>query len=471
VLAKKLANAQSKDKVLDVSKLRTDGVGAVMTKRPATQGEDAKGKVKYIEGLDIVSDNYGTYKAAADALGEPQFAAMYKKFYGGGVASPAKPKSPKKEKTVAKNFEEKLMEAVQKAEDSQDTEKAKLVDVSNLTELKNGSLGGYRTVNRYDPKTGKDTYLDKYTGKKMWIEGLPVISNNFDSYARAVNALDRPDLVREFARKHGENFDHRTAKAGAKSPAKSPGGKKEPVAKLGAADQVYEMYHKAVNSGGKLDVSGLDAATGRGTRVIHPKSDREITKVGVPELPEVVSNSHEKYAEAMALIDEVYAANDQQTEFFEYANEYFNLHGAGPPKRVAGASPKAKTPKRVRAKSISKVGSAGSSGSAEGRGRAGSLSERLARAASQERLVRAASQERLVRAASQDRLARSASRERSAGRESSASRERRMRSASGSARSGLASRSGSVSRSASRSGSASKSGSAGLLPVPSRNMI
>jgi len=445
VLEGKLAAAKAEGKVLNVSNLREDGVGAVKAKTPATQGRDAKGKIKYIAGLDIISDNYGTYKVAAMALGHPEFAKMYREYYGGGVASPKVAKSPKKEKAVPKNFEEKLMEAVMNAQNED-----KLVDVSNLHELKNGSLGGFRTVARYDPKTGKDTYLEKYTGKKMWIQGLPMISNNFDSYARAANALDRADLVREFARMHGEDYDHRTVK-GAKSPAKSP-GKKGPAQKLGAAEQLYEMYSKAVNSGGKLDVSNLDASKGTGSRVIHPKTDREITKVGVDGI-EVVSNSYEKFAEAMALLDEVYSAGGQETNFYEFANEYMAQHKEGPGKRVLGASPKPKTPKRVRAKSIPKAGSAESSGST-GRARSPgkmanneNLAERLARAASQERLMRSASRERLARAASQERLARAASQE-------------RMRSRSGS-------RSGSA---GSRSGSAgSRSGSAGLLPVP--NMV
>ena len=425
VLESKLAAAQAEGKVLNVSALLEDGVGAVKAKMPATQGRDAKGKIKYIAGIDIISDNYGTYKAAADALGKPEFSRMYREYYGGGVASP---KSPKKEKTVPKNFEEKLMEAVLSAQNED-----KLVDVSNLHELKNRNLGGFRTVARYNAKTKKDTYLDKYTGKKMWIEGLPMISNNYDSYARAANAVDRADLAREFAAKYGENFDHRTVK-GAKSPAKSP-GKKGPAQKLSAADQLYEMYSKAVNSEAKLDVSKLDAMTGTGSRVI--KTERGITKLGVEGI-EVVSNTHEKFVEAMTLLDEVYSAGGQETNFYEYADQYMKEHGSGPGKRVLGASPKAKTPKRVRAKSIPKVGSAGgSSGGSASMGNAGrarstsrsgsteSLSERLAKAANQERMLRSASQERM-RSASQER----------------------MRSASGS-----------------RSGSA---GSVGLLPVPNR---
>ena len=437
VLVDKLAKAQADGKVLNVSKLRTDGVGAVKAKRPATSGAEAKGKIKYIEGLDIISDNYGTYKAAADALGAPEFAREYKKLYGSGQASPISPKSPKKEKTVAKNFEERLLDAIEKAGND------KLVDVSNLHELKNGSLGGFRTVNRYDAKTGKDTYLDKYTGKKMWIEGLPMISNNYESYARAAYALDRPDLAREFARKHGENFDHRTK--GVKSPAKSPKSPKLPGVKLTAAGELWKMYAKANRENLKLDVSGLDANKGTGSRISKTKNG--ITKVGVPEL-NVVSNNYPAFAAAMALLDEYHVDEEGGTAvFYEYAEEYNRLHGEGPGKRVLGASPKAKTPKRVRAPSIPRVGSASSASSASSAGRArnlsrsgssGSMAERLARAASQERLARAASQERLARAASQERLARSTSASRSAG---------------------------------SRSTSASRSGSADMLPIPRGRMI
>lgn len=427
VLVEKLAAAEADDKVLNVSKLRTDGVGAVKAKRPATSGVNAKGKIKYIEGLNIISDNPGTYKVAAVALGKPEFAKLYVQYYGTGMASPLPSKSPKKEKTVAKNFEEKLMAAVEKA-----LVDDKLVDVSNLHELKNGSLGGFRTVNRYDAK-GKDTYLEKYTGKKMWIEGLPIISNNYDSYARAANALDRPDLAREFARKHGENFDHRTNLA--KSPAKSPAGKKEPVVKLGAAGELWKMYTKASNSAGKLDVSNLDAAKGTGSRVIHPKTERELTRVGTPDI-EVVSNNHPAFAAAMALLDEYHVAEEGgEPVFYEQADKYYELHQEGPGKRVAGASPKAKTPKRVRAKSISKIGSA-SSASSGSAGRARSLSRSNSAGSMAERLARAASQERMARAVSQERMARSTS----------------------------ASRSGS-------SRSSSRSGSAGMLPIPSQNRI
>lgn len=435
-LEKRLAEAQAAGKVLNVSKLREDGVGAVKANRPATQGRDAKGKNKYIEGLDIISDDYTPYEVAAKALGKPEFAKRYREFYGTGKASPKPSKSPKVERGAAKTFGERLQEAVLKAQ-----EEDKLVDVSNLTELKNGQLGGFRTVARYS-KAGKDTYRDNYSGKKMWIEGLPIISNNFDSYARAVNALDRADLAREFGRKHGEDFDFRTEKGagGAGSPGRKSPSKKSPAVKLNAAEQLYEMYSKAVNTGGKLDVSGLDADKGTGSRVIHPKTDREITKVGVPRL-EVVSNSFAKFAEAMALLDQVYSANGQEGNFSENANEYFRLHGDGPPKRGAGGSPKAKVPKRVRAKSVSRVGSgsngSGSQGGSGGRARSlsrsgsqGSLAVRLARAASEERRTRAASQER-ARSASQGRA-----------------------------------RSGSQGRSGSRSGSGS--GSSDLLPIPNR---
>jgi len=442
VLEGKLAAAQADDKVLNVSNLREDGVGAVKAKRPATSGKDAKGATKYIEGLDIISNAYGPYKVAAEALGFPEFAREYRKLYGGGAATPKGTKSPKKEKTEPKGFGERLLEAVENAQ-----KEDKLVDVSNLHELKNGGLGGFRTINRYDPKTRKDLFGDKYTGKKVWIAGLPIISNNFDSYARALNALDRGDLVREFARKHGEGYDHRTQK-GVKSPAKSPRARGTAAGAKSAAEQLYDQYSKAVNTAGKLDVSALDAAKGTGSRVIYPKSDREITRVGVPGF-EVVSNSFEKFALAMALLDEFYAENDQEGGFAARADEYFEVHQEGPGKRVAGASPKAKTPKRVRAKSIPKTGSAGSrsssverrSGSA-GRPRSGSAGRPRSGSAGR---ATSTSPTRGQTSTLADRLQSAASLERMR----SASQERRARSAS-----------------QGRSSSRSRSGSAGILPVP-----
>jgi len=425
-LAKRYAEAQAAGKALNVSGLKADGSGAVKAAFPKTD----KGKFKHIAGLDIISDNPGTYKVAAEALGHAKLAGEFKRMFPGAVHTPRQPRTPAKAKAQPKSFAERLEEAVEKA-----AAEDKLVDVSGLYILKNGQLGGFRTVARFN-KDGKDMFGDKYSGKKVMVAGLPIISNNTESYREAVDALDRADLAREFARVHGESYDHRSEK-GAKSPAKRSGSKspaRSPKVKLSAAEKLYDQYYKAVNTEGKLDVSGLKA-DGTGSRVIHPKSDREVTKVGVPGVV-VVSNNHATFAEAMALLDEYYGAGGEQSDFYEFANMYLEEHKAGPGKRVAG-SPKPKTPKgrKPRAASISKVGSA-SSASSGSQGRARSLSRSPARSGSQGSVA-----ERLARAASQERL-RSASQE-------------RMKSAS---------------RSRSRSGSASRSsGSAGgLLPVPSR---
>ena len=392
-LRKRYAEAQAVGKALNVSNIKVDGTGAVKAALPKTD----KGKFKHIAGLDIISDNPGAYKVAAEALGQAAMGRKFKEMFPDAVYTPRQPRTPAKAKAQPKGFAERLEETVMKA-----AAEDKLVDVSGLYLLKNGQLGGFRTVARFDKKTGKDLFGEKYSGKKVMVAGLPIISNNTESYRMAVDALDRADLAREFARAHGESYDHRSEK-GVKSPAKRSGSRspaRSPKAKLSAAEKLYDQYFKAVNTAGKLDVSKLQA-DGTGSLVIHPKSDREVTKVGVTGIV-VVSNNYPAFADAMALLDEYYGG---EGSFYEFAEMYLEKHGQGPPKRVAG-SPKAKTPKgrKPRAASISKVASVSSaSRSSEERARSlsrssarspvrsGSVAERLARAASQERLARAAS--------------------------------------------------------------------------------
>jgi hypothetical protein len=429
-LRKRYNEAVAAGKALNVSGLKADGTGVVKVALPKTD----KGKFKHIAGLDIISDNPGTYKVAAEALGQAAMGRKFREMFPGAVHTPRQPRTPAKEKAQPKSFAEKLHDAVEKAAGGD-----KLVDVSGLYTLKNGQLGGFRTVARFN-KDGKDMFGEKYSGKKVMVAGLPIISNNTASYREAVDALDRADLAREFARAYGESYDHRSEK-GAKSPAKRSGSKspaRSPKAKLSAAEKLFQQYSKAVETEGKLDVSGLKA-DGTGSRVIHPKSDREITKVGVPGIV-VVSNNHATFAEAMALLDEVYAAGGEQSEFYEFANMYFAEHQEGPPKRGTG-SPKAKTPKgrKPRAASISKVASA-SSASSGSQGRARSLSRSPARSGSAGSVA-----ERLARAVAQERSA-SRSPVRAASRSPARSPVR------------------STSRSPARSGS--RSGSADLLPVP-----
>jgi len=385
-LAKRYRAAQADGKALNVSDLKADGSGAVKAAFPKTD----KSKFKHLPGLDIISNNHGTYKVAAEALGNSKLAGEFRKKFPDAVYTPRQPRTPAKAKAAPKSFAERLEKAVMEAAGGD-----KLVDVSGLYLLKNGQLGGFRTVARFN-KDGKDMFGKDYKGRKVMVAGLPIISNNTESYRMAVEALDREDLAADFARAHGESYDHRSEK-GVKSPAKSPA--RSPKAILGAAEKLFQQYSKAVETEGKLDVSGLKA-DGTGSRVIHPKSDREITKVGVPGIV-VVSNNHKTFADAMALLDEVYAAGGEQSEFYEFANMYFAEHQEGRGKRGTG-SPKAKTPKgrKPRAASISKVGSASSaSRSSEGRARSlsrspvrsGSVAERLARAVAQENVVRSTS--------------------------------------------------------------------------------
>jgi hypothetical protein len=359
-LEKRIREAQSKvdtngvRKVLNVSKVGADGSGTVIAVRPKTQGAEAKGKVKFIEGLDIISDNYDTYAFVAEAVGRPDMDKKYYNLYvrAGGVKTPSGPKSPKK---VPKTFEEKLAKAVENAERANPP---KLVNVSALhisTSPKGKEkLIGFRTVDAFDDK-GKEIYGKGYSGDLRHIGGLPLISNNYDSYATAAKALGENDFAAEFAKRYGAGYDKRGAR---KSP--SGGAKKSPGLKRDAtaADRLHAMLLKARESGGKLDVSNLDFATGTKSRVIHPKTDREVNKVGVAGI-EVVSNTYEKFAEAMELLEEA----DPVGDYLGYAREYEMAHGGGPGKRIVSpkgqgkAKPAKRTPRvavpKARSRSLS----------------------------------------------------------------------------------------------------------------------
>lgn len=70
-LFRMLDSANQNDKVLDVSKITMDGKGARMVSIPKTD----RSSKKQIEELNIMSDNYESYKLATDILG-PAFSVF-----------------------------------------------------------------------------------------------------------------------------------------------------------------------------------------------------------------------------------------------------------------------------------------------------------------------------------------------------------------------------------------------------------
>ena len=255
-LREKLA-ALADDKVLDVSTFNYDPVKRAMTgvrvaKRPVTSGAESKGVKKLIPGLNIISDNYETYKQVADYLGQPKFATEYNRLFGVRGARPER-KTPQRgpKRTLA----EKLQIAVDNA-----NEKGNLVDVSALT-----AAGGFRTVDG-------SKFGEGYKGQKVgFLEELPIISNNYSAYELAAVELGRENLARRYMETYGDEP--------AKSPAASRGAAKSPGLKRNAEarERLELMYTRALEAGranpdkypngAQLDVSRL-TIDGKGSRIV-----------------------------------------------------------------------------------------------------------------------------------------------------------------------------------------------------------
>lgn len=336
ILGARIVEANSKvdkkgvKKVLDVSNMDSLGGGTRIVARPVRIGAEATGAKKMFAGLDIVSDNAGAYKMAAEALGRRDLAREYQRVWGAtGVQTKVKG-SPK---VVAKTDVERLVNAVNRA-----IADGKLVDVSNLNAT---DLGGFRTISPFD-KDGNPKFGPSYKGAKRQVGDLPIISSNYDNYARAVFAIDRADLAREFAHMHGEIAA--VVRGSPKAGAKSPGIKRD----ASAAERVKAMYEKAQAEGGQLDVSGI-TGTGQGTRIMfrkaeHTMPDERITKYSVVGSPFIVSNNYVAYELAAALLDEAYGVNN----FGDSAREFERIHGRQAYKKPEAGLLKAKKSPKIK---------------------------------------------------------------------------------------------------------------------------
>lgn len=101
-----LESADQNDKVVDVSKITVDGKGARMVSIPKTD----RSSKKQIEGLNIISDNYESYKLATDILGpqEKIFADAYLYNFGDlkhqmRARSPSRTRSPTRSQSPPRN--------------------------------------------------------------------------------------------------------------------------------------------------------------------------------------------------------------------------------------------------------------------------------------------------------------------------------------------------------------------------------
>jgi hypothetical protein len=95
---------------------------------------------------------------------------------------------------------------------------------------------------------------------------------------------------------------------------------------------LYERLQRAHQEGRVLDVSNL-TETGHGAVVIDPPGPRS-KKVGIPELPSLVSNNYESYKLATEFLGETYI-----NHAFRYYNTYVSPSRSKSPGKKRATSP------------------------------------------------------------------------------------------------------------------------------------
>lgn len=177
-----LENARQKGLVLDVSELQADGTGTRARKVPVS----GAGTKRQVENFPVISNNLHAYQAAMAAFG-PEYTQLAQEFHrlhgaarivkAAAGSKGAKGKAPRKVKdpsTVQPIAVEALQAKVVKALNDAQTA-GKVLDVSKL--LADGT--GMRAIPR--PTPGK--------GTKRSLEGLDIVSNNYEAFARAINSF------------------------------------------------------------------------------------------------------------------------------------------------------------------------------------------------------------------------------------------------------------------------------------------
>lgn len=202
-------------KVLDVSKLGIDGVGAQI--RPfKNPRRSARGIVLSPPGettLPIVSNNLDSYALAVRALGtkvlkrDPQiWISQFSAAYGTQpMTKDSLRNTPISEEEMRQLLQEKLNKARQNKE---------WLDVSDLQP--NGSrIKLVRApASEFDPAVGEN--VPRREATKKWIGRAEIMSNNDERYAFAVSILDPaggPQLAEEFRRRFGVGTHMKPPKA------------------------------------------------------------------------------------------------------------------------------------------------------------------------------------------------------------------------------------------------------------------
>lgn len=203
ILDGKYTKAKKEKKVIDVSEITDDGRGIRIVKKPGV-----KSTKKYVEGVPVVSDNYNNYAFALEVLGRDflPYANEFYRLYGEGriekapksgsvyqayaeergFAQPRSPRSLSPERNAS--LYDILAGKYRKAEDER-----KVVDVSDMT----ADGRGIHIIKA--PKGGSSR------SSKKQVEGVVVVSDNYNNYAAAMDILgaDFVPYAAEYRRMYG----------------------------------------------------------------------------------------------------------------------------------------------------------------------------------------------------------------------------------------------------------------------------
>ena len=170
----------------------------------------------------------------------------------------------------------------------------KLLDVSDLTDKGTGG------VTILPPKPGGKS-------RKVGIEGVPIVSNNYQKYLLAMQILGNDYLP---------NADLYLAKYGNMQLQQQPGV--VGTQKLDPYTRLVTQINLTVDGGKVLDVSTLNP-DGTGSLSIKPRINEGVTtKKAVDGMPYIVSNNYDSYALAMSILGPDYA---------QFSNAYMAKYG------------------------------------------------------------------------------------------------------------------------------------------------
>lgn len=297
-LVNRYIEAQHAKRMVDVSEIASNPDAKLPIKdKPKT----LRGSKKYLLDIWVMSDNYPSYLLAMELLGEDfvPYAEDYRERFGeGNVKRTIETKQIKVRDMIPdSNFipeaaaKEKIIKAYNDVYDTPD----KVLDVSNI---------------RTDGKEWRTINEPKRESSKKYIQGVPVVSDNYEAYEFVMKVLGEKFLP--YADEYRRLYKEKATVSVPKAPKTALPEKV--VEEKSLYDLIVDKYNEAYNKKKLLDVSNL-TADGNGMNIIDVPEDNSDIKwlEGVP----VASNNYNNYAAVMEILGE---------NFHPFADEYHQLY-------------------------------------------------------------------------------------------------------------------------------------------------